>query len=109
MYKVFVYGTLLSDIQREAVLGYKTETNYAELEGYEVDNLNIVKKEGEIATGLIVNVTDEGLKNLDWYEGVDKNLYNRIEVEILGEKVFAYQKCDPEQDISVVELKRVKS
>lgn len=103
--KVFVYGTLLNNSMRERVLRRKDIGTYAELENYEVVELNILPMEYEVATGLIINVNDDELKILDWYEGVDRDLYKRVEVEIGGEKIFTYQKCDPEQEIEVVEYK----
>lgn len=85
MHKVFVYGTLREDKSKKAppfmLLGYKM---------FEYPGGNFpfpyITKTGDVADkvyGEVLKVDGEQLKQLDYYEGVDRGMYTRDTVSLL--------------------------
>ena len=85
MNKMFTYGTLMDNSIRLRVLGKETIPYPAELSDYVLTNhsyspfLTIKKSVGNVVKGIIFNVNDKDIKNLDRYEG---GLYDRIIVNV---------------------------
>lgn len=83
---VFVYGTLTDPDRVDAVLdgGYEF-VGRAALEGlHRVDGEYPTLSPGGSVEGRLLEVDRAGLERLDAYEGVDRGLYVRVEVPLVG-------------------------
>jgi len=83
---LFVYGTLTSVHQREYLGVQAKNLTGATLKGFYKEGLNILHNESEEVYGQYFEVNDEELAHLDFYEGIEWGLYERIEVEVETEE-----------------------
>lgn len=102
MIKVFVFGTLTEPDCVKRVLRKEEDTKRtaAKLLGYRKVGLNILEVKGEEVLGYVLEVTQEESLLLDYYEGVP-TLYKRINVNVGGEDMFAYQLTERERMYNV--------
>lgn len=65
---------------------------------------NIVEKIDGAVWGGVFEVNDEHLRTLDKYEGIDRGIYNKVELPVRindGEKVIAFVYCRKGQVVGV--------
>ena len=108
MHKLFVYGTLKSEIVQEKLLGHVLESYDARLQGYSIniakEYYNLVPNEGGCVKGLVLLVSETDLLYIDQWEEVPFYLRNEVLVtsKYGDEKVYAYIKRDTEKSIVLV-------
>lgn len=83
MHTLFVFGTLRSEDTRLRVMRGVEAQNIrpAFLDNFVKRGLNILEKEGETVEGLVFEVNDDQLEDLDRYEGIG-SLYDRINITV---------------------------
>jgi len=98
---LFVYGTLMNAQVAHSFLDREPEMYSAEVPGYKIIGLNIIKYTGASASGFKLEVSESEMKMLDAYEGVVDKLYKRIQIKLKdGTEAVAYQKCNPDIKIN---------
>lgn len=108
MHKLFVYGTLKSEMVQEKLLGHVLESYDARLQGYSIniaeEYYNLVPNEGGCVKGLVLLVSETDLLYIDKWEEVPFYLRNEVLVtsKYGDEKVYAYIKRDDEKSIVLV-------
>lgn len=108
MYKLFVYGTLKSEMVQKKLLGHVLESYDAKLHGYSIniaeEYYNLVPNEGGCVKGLVLLVSETDLLYIDQWEEVPFYLRNEVLVtsKYGDEKVYAYIKRDTEKSVKLV-------
>ena len=108
MHKLFVYGTLKSEMVQKKLLGHVLESYDAKLQGYSIniaeEYYNLVPNEGGCVKGLVLLVSETDLLYIDQWEEVPFYLRNEVLVtsKYGDEKVYAYIKRDAERSIVLV-------
>ena len=97
----FAYGSNLNHIQmKDRCIGAKYIKKYT-LNGYKLcfshktnlsiyGHANIIKNKKSKVYGALWNINKKDEKELDWYEGVDYNYYQKEYFTINGKKVLVY-------------------
>ena len=109
MHKLFVYGTLKSEMVQEKLLGHVLESYDARLQGYSIniaeEYYNLVPNKGGCVKGLVLLVSETDLLYIDQWEEVP--FYLRKEVVVNSqygdEIVYAYIKKDDEKSVKLVD------
>ena len=74
MHKLFVYGTLKSEMVQKKLLGHVLESYDAKLQGYSIniaeEYYNLVPNEGGCVKGLVLLVSETDLLYIDQWEEV---------------------------------------
>ena len=110
MHKLFVYGTLKSEMVQKKLLGHVLESYDAKLQGYFVniaeEYYNLVPNEGGCVKGRVLLVSETDLLYIDQWEEVPFYLKEEVLVKSLYgyEKVFVYIKQDKEKNIILSNL-----
>jgi hypothetical protein len=85
---LFVYGSLLDPVHREAIIGRRVDTMPAALRDYEPGRARyfyIRRRSGASTTGLLLlNLTPDDFRALDRYEEIPR-LYTRDKVKVLDQ------------------------
>ena len=108
MHKLFVYGTLKSDMVQKKLLGHVLESYEAELPGYSVniaeEYYNLVPSKEGYVNGRVLIVSETDLLYIDQWEEIPLYLKEELVVKSQygNEKVYVYIKKDEEQNISLV-------
>lgn len=108
MHKLFVYGTLKSEMVQKKLLGHVLESYDAKLQGYSIniaeEYYNLVPNEGGCVKGLVLLVSETDLLYIDQWEEVPFYLRNEVLVtsKYGDERVYAYIKRDTEKSIILV-------
>ena len=108
MNKLFVYGTLKSEMVQEKLLGHVLESYDAELQGYSIniaeEYYNLVPNEGGCVKGLVLLVSETDLLYIDQWEEVPFYLKKELVVKSQygDERVYAYIKKDDEKSVKLV-------
>lgn len=108
MHKLFVYGTLKSEMVQKKLLGHVLEYYDAKLQGYSIniaeEYYNLVPNEGGCVKGLVLLVSETDLLYIDQWEEVPFYLRNEVLVtsKYGDEKVYAYIKRDTEKSVKLV-------
>ena len=108
MHKLFVYGTLKSEMVQEKLLGHVLESYDARLQGYSIniaeEYYNFVPNEGGCVKGLVLLVSETDLLYIDQWEEVPFYLKKEVEVnsQYGNETVYAYSKKDDEKSVKLV-------
>ncbi|MCW4151884.1 gamma-glutamylcyclotransferase [Halomonas sp. 18H] len=93
-HQVFVYGTLRHASVRWIVYGRSGSPSAATLEGYERNDLDLIRARGASVEGLVLTVDRRELKRLDRYERLGIR-YSRERVELGdGQQAWVYQRLD---------------
>lgn len=108
MHKLFVYGTLKSEMVQEKLLGHILESYDAKLQGYSIniaeEYYNLVPNEGGCVNGQVLLVSETDLLYIDQWEEVP--FYLRKEVLVKSkygdEYVYVYIKRDAEKSVKLV-------
>lgn len=109
MHKLFVYGTLKSEMVQKKLLGHVLEFYDAKLQGYSIniaeEYYNLVPNKGGCVKGLVLLVSETDLLYIDQWEEVP--FYLRKEVVVNSqygdETVYAYIKKDDEKSVKLVD------
>ena len=100
MHKLFVYGTLKSEMVQEKLLGHVLESYDAKLQGYSIniaeEYYNLVPNEGGCVKGLVLLVSETDLLYIDKLEEVV------VKSQYGDERVYAYIKKDDEKSVKLV-------
>ena len=84
MHKLFVYGTLKSEMVQEKLLGHVLESYDARLQGYSIniaeEYYNLVLNEGGCVKGLVLLVSETDLLYIDQWEEVPFYLKKEVVV-----------------------------
>jgi AIG2-like family. len=105
MHKLFVYGTLKSEMVQKKLLGHVLDSYDAKLQGYSIniaeEYYNLVPNEGGCVKGLVLLVSETDLLYIDQWEEVPFYLKKEVVVnsQYGNEIVYAYIKKD---DIEMV-------
>ena len=108
MHKLFVYGTLKSEMVQEKLLGHVLESYGARLQGYSIniaeEYYNLVPNEGGCVKGLVLLVSETDLLYIDQWEEVPFYLKKELVVKSQygDERVYAYIKKDDEKSVKLV-------
>lgn len=108
MHKLFVYGTLKSEMVQEKLLGHVLESYDARLQGYSIniaeEYYNLVPNEGGCVKGLVLLVSETDLLYIDQWEEVPFYLKKELVVnsQYGNEIVYAYIKKDDEESVKLV-------
>ena len=108
MHKLFVYGTLKSEMVKEKLLGHVLESYDARLQGYSIniaeEYYNLVPNEGGCVKGLVLLVSETDLLYIDQWEEVPFYLKKEVVVKSQygDERVYAYIKKDDEKSVKLV-------
>ena len=99
MHKLFVYGTLKSEMVQEKLLGHVLESYDAKLQGYSIniaeEYYNLVPNEGGCVKGLVLLVSETDLLYIDKLEEVV------VKSQYGDERVYAYIKKDDEKSVKL--------
>ena len=108
MYKLFVYGTLKSEMVQKKLLGHTLESYDAKLQGYSIniaeEYYNLIPNEEGCVNGRVLLVSEKDLLYIDQWEEVPFYLKKEVVVKSQygDEKVYAYIKRDTEKSIVLV-------
>ena len=108
MHKLFVYGTLKSEMVQKKLLGHVLESYDAKLQGYSVniaeEYYNLVPNEGGCVKGRVLLVSETDLLYIDQWEEVPFYLKEEVLVKSQygDEKVYVYIKKDDEKSVKLV-------
>ena len=90
-HRLFVYGTLRSQLVRFVVTGRTQEAEPAALPGFRRESLDILRDPHAKVPGYVISVSDAELRRLDRYERTGQR-YERIEVTLDdGSSAWAYR------------------
>jgi gamma-glutamylcyclotransferase (GGCT)/AIG2-like uncharacterized protein YtfP len=78
-HRLFVYGTLRSQLMRFIVTGRMQEAEPAALPGFRRENLNVTRDPDAKVEGYVIHVSDSELRRLDRYERTGQR-YERVRV-----------------------------
>ena len=98
MHKLFVYGTLKSEMVQKKLLGHVLESYDAKLQGYSIniaeEYYNLVPNEGCCVKGRVLLVSETDLLYIDQWEEVPFYLRKEVVVnsQYGNETVYAYIK-----------------
>ena len=85
---LFVYGSLLDPVRREAIIGRRVDTMPAALRDYELGRARyfyVHRRRGASTAGLLLlNLTPDDFQALDRYEEIPR-LYTRDKVEVFDQ------------------------
>lgn len=90
MIRLYVYGTLKSDITCGWLDVHPKSKTPATLRGYRKQGLNIYKDPESSVDGYLLEISPEELARIDSYEAG----YKKIEVEVGGDTAIAYKIID---------------
>lgn len=108
MHKLFVYGTLKSEMVQEKLLGHVLESYDAKLQRYSIniaeEYYNLVPNEGGCVNGLVLLVSETDLLYINQWEEVPFYLKKEVVVKSQygDERVYAYIKKDDEKSVKLV-------
>jgi AIG2-like family. len=108
MHKLFVYGTLKSEMVQKKLLGHVLDSYDAKLQGYSIniaeEYYNLVPNEGGCVKGLVLLVSETDLLYIDQWEEVPFYLKKEVVVnsQYGNEIVYAYIKKDDEKSVKLV-------
>jgi gamma-glutamylcyclotransferase (GGCT)/AIG2-like uncharacterized protein YtfP len=91
-HRLFVYGTLRSDLVRWLVIGRQVDSRQAWLPGFQRRGLTIETREGARTPGEVIEVDAVELRRVDRYERLGTRYERICERLESGERAFVYRR-----------------